>query len=815
MEGIIQDIRFGLRVLRHNLGFSILAVVCLMIGIGANTAVYSWFEGILLRPFPAVEHQDRMMAITGTKDDDKVVAGDTLDISAPDFADYRNNSTLFDWFIVDRITGSTLSIGDRAERATGSIVSANYFDAIGVKPVLGRGFRPEEDFGRNAHPVAVISYQMWKDRFNGAGDIIGRTQLLNGVTHTIVGVAPEGFYGTFVGWAMQFWVPMSMQETFDAGGYKLEDRSAGWIEGFARLKPGVTAAQAQAELSAIAKRLETSYPETNRGRSAKLFPLWKTPFNNAGTLLPTLETALAVVVFILLIVCANVSNLLLAKGLSRRHEMTVRIAIGSGRVRLVRQLLTESLILSGAAAAGGLLLARWGRNLLALLEPSRGGIRMTLPGEIDWRVLLISAGGCLLVTLLFGLVPALQTSRIDIASALKSESRGVVGGRGRAWLRSGLVLVQIALSFVLLVGATLLVKSVMAYQNTTLGFSPNVISTYVDLRSAGYTPERAASFRDALIDRLQTVSGVESAAWARSVPFDYRGNATAKIAVEGYEVRPNEEPAVDYNEVGPDYFGTMGIPVTSGREFTRADNETAQPVAVINEVMAARYWQGRDPVGTRIQMKGKSVRVVGVARTSKYRTLQETPKAFMYIPLRQGAGGVNLQIRTSLGTETMAKALAREVQLLDGNLAPGEVITMREQVDRTLAPERIAVLMLEGFGGLALILACVGLYGVMSYTVSQSTREMALRLALGAKGSDLLALIMWSGVRLTVAAVVIGAAATLGFTNLLGDLLYNVSPRDPMAFAIAFAAIVLASMTSCLIPALRSMRIDPARALKD
>src|SRR6516164_8145811 len=346
VKGIFQDIRFGIRVLRHNLAFSVLAVLCLTVGIGSNTAVYSWFEGILFRPFPAVEHQERMMAIAGTNRDKAGPAGDSIDISTPDFNDLRNNSTLFDWFIVDRITGSTLNIGDRAERAIGSIVTANYFEAIGVRPVLGRGFQPEEDFGRNAHPVVVISHQMWTERFKRAPNIIGRMQLLNGVTHTIVGVAPEGFYGTFVGWAMQFWVPLSMQETFDAGGYKLEDRGVPWIEGFVRLKPGVTAAQAQAELTALAKRLETSYPETNRGKGIRLFPLWATPFNNAGTLLPTLKIALTVVVFILLIVCANVSNLLLVKGLSRRHEMTVRIAIGSGSLRLVRQLLTESLILS-------------------------------------------------------------------------------------------------------------------------------------------------------------------------------------------------------------------------------------------------------------------------------------------------------------------------------------------------------------------------------------------------------------------------------------------------------------------------------------
>jgi predicted permease len=453
-ETVIQDLRFGFRMLRRSPGFSILAILCLVLGIGATTSVFGWIEGILLRPFPAVAHQDRLMAVAGTN---RSTPGSD-DVSWPDFVDFQKNCTLFDAFIVDRIMSTTLSIGDRAERAPGSVVSANYFEALGVHPILGRGFEPAENFGRNAHPVTVISYQMWKERFLADPGIIGKTQMLNGMLHTIVGVAPKGFYGTFVGWAMQFWVPTSMQERFDPPGYKLEDRGARWSEGFARLKPGVTPAQAQAEISAVAKRLEADYPATNRGRGIKLFPLWQAPFNNAGTLFPTLGIALAVVVLVLLIACANVSNLLLVRAFGRRHEMTMRLAVGAGRGRLLKLLLTESLILSTLAATGGLVVAHWCRNLLVLLLPKRGGLTMNLPGEIGWRVLALSAAVCLISTLLFGLVPAIQTSKIDLASALKAESAGVVSGRRRALVRSSLVLVQIALSFVLLVGAGLLLK---------------------------------------------------------------------------------------------------------------------------------------------------------------------------------------------------------------------------------------------------------------------------------------------------------------------------------------------------------------------
>ena len=814
LQHFAQDVRFGFRMLRRSPGFSILAILCLTLGIGANTAVYSWIEGILLRPFPAVTHQDRMMAIAGTVQGIAGEAGNSVDLSWPDFVDLQRNTTLFDWFIMDRIMRTTLSIGDRAERATGSIVSSNYFEAIGVDPIMGRGFEPSEDVGRNAHPVTVISYQMWKDRFNGDPGIIGKTQMLNGMPHTIVGVAPKGFYGTFVGWAMQFWVPASMQEKFDRPGYKLEDRGAPWVEGFVRLKPGVNADQAQAEISAAAKRLENDYPATNRGRGVKLFPLWQTPFNNAGTLLPTLGIAVAVVFLVLLIACANVSNLLLVRAFRRRHEMTVRLAIGSGRSRLLRQLLTEGLILSALATAGGLIVANWCRNLLALLLPSRAGLTMHLPGEIDWRVLALSAGVCLVSTVVFGLVPVIQTGKIDLASALKAESSGVVGGQ-RAMIRSSLVLVQISLSFVLLVGAGLVLHSVRMVQNTNPGFSTeNVLATWVDLVSAGYDKPRSINFQDELIDRLQAVRGVESVAFEQTAPFSYLSYPSAPIAVDGYETTPGQERTVEYNVVGPAYLSTTGIPLVSGREFTRFDNETAAPVAVVNETMAAQYWRGQDPVGSRLQVKGRWMRVIGVAKTSKYRNLQETPKPFFYLPMRQDSPGLNLNIRTSLGAETMTRVLAREVHAIDANLAPGEVITMREQVDRTTAVQRVALMMLGVFGGLALILAAIGLYGVMSYTVSQNTREMALRMALGANPSDVLRLVMLHGLALTAGGIALGAAAALGLARLIGDLLYKVSPHDPVAFGSALVVIAAASVAACLLPAWRAMRTDPMRALR-
>ena len=649
-----------------------------------------------------------------------------------------------------------------------------------------------------------------------SGNYIGKTQMLNGMPHVIIGIAPEGFYGTFVGWSMQFWVPTSMQELFDPGGYKLEDRGARWIEGFARLKPGVTPEEAQAEISAVAKRLETAYPVTNRGRGIKLFPLWQTPFNNAGTLLPTLGIALAVVVFVLLIACANVSNLLLARAFGRRHEMTVRLAVGAGRWRLLKQLLTEGLILSIVAVAGGLVVAHWCRNLLVLLLPQRGSLTMRLPGEIDWHVLALSGGVCVLSTLLFGLVPAIQAGRIDLASALKADSVGVVGGRRRRLVRSVLVLVQVALSFVLLVGAGLLFQSLRGVQSTDPGFSTHgALTTSVDLVAAGYDAKRTKNFEDELVDRLQALGGVESVAFARITPFGYRSYSSAPIAVEGYETALEEQPTADYNEVGPAYLATMGIPLISGREFTRADNETAPLVAVVNEAMAAQFWRGQDPVGRRVQAKGRWLEVVGVAKMSKYQTLTETPRPFFYVPIRQSALGQVLQIRTPLSPETMAKALAREVHALDANLAPGEVITMQEQIDRPTAVQRVAVAMLGVFGSVALVLAAIGLYGVMSYAVSQSTRELGLRMALGARAQDLLRMVMAQGLALMAGGVVLGAGAALGLTRLIVGQLYKVSPHDPLVFGSAFVVMTIAASVACFLPAWRATRTDPGRALRN
>lgn len=442
---------------------------------------------------------------------------------------------------------------------------------------------------------------------------------------------------------------------------------------------------------------------------------------------------------------------------------------------------------------------------------------MYLPGEIDWRVLAVSAGVCLIATLLLMLVPAFQTRKLDLAGALKSESGAVVGTRRKARVRSGLVLVQVSLSFVLLVGAGLLMQSLQRIRTASPGFSTRgVLVTAFDLTSAGYDAQRAKNFQDELIDRVTGLPGVESAAFARATPLGYGSYSSSPIAVDGYQPPPDEQPTVEYNEVGPDYFATMGIPLVSGREFTRADDERAALVAVVNETMTAIYWRGRNPIGERVQVKGRWMQVVGVAKDSKYENVRETPKPFFYVPLRQGfSPRASLNIRTPLPPVTMASALAREARALEPNLAQYEVITLQEQLDRSTSPQLVAVTLVGVLCGLALLLAAIGLYGVMSHSVSQSTRELGLRMALGAGASNLLRLVMSKALMLMAGGVALGAVAALALTRLMGTMLYKVSPRDPLAFGVAFLVMTIVSLVATFMPAWRATRTDPARVLRD
>ena len=442
---------------------------------------------------------------------------------------------------------------------------------------------------------------------------------------------------------------------------------------------------------------------------------------------------------------------------------------------------------------------------------------MYLPGEIDWRVMALSAGVCLFVTLIVALAPALKTRQLDIADSLKAESTAVTGTGRRSWLRAGLVVLQVCLSFVLLVASALLLQSLQRIRSASPGFATtSVVTTHISLVAAGYDVQRAKIFQDELIDRLRALPGVESAAFARQTPLGYGSFSSTPIAVDGYQPPPEEQPAIDYNQVGPSYLATMGIPLLSGREFTRTDDENAPLVAIVNRTMMMRYWGGQDPVGRRLQVKGQWARVVGVAADSKYESMRETSKPFFYVPLRQDfVTGPGLNIRTTQSLASTLAALRREVHTLDPDLALYEMITLQEQVNRSTSSQLVAVTLVSILGGLALLLSSVGLYGVMSYTVAQSTRELGLRMALGAGASNLLRLVVSRGLKLAAAGALCGAVAALALTTFLGNLLYHVNPQDPLVFGSAFVVMMATATVACLLPALRAANTDPARVLRN
>jgi len=813
LERLGQDLRFGARTLRRTPGFAIVAVLCLTLGIGANMAVLSWMEGILLRPYPGVAEQDRIVAVAGTARGTPGVDA----MSWPDFMDLARGTTSFSSFIAAKITGATLTGSDRADRLAGLLVSANYFDALGVRPVRGRGFLAGEDLGANAHPVTVIGYRLWRDRFRGDPDIVGKTIGFNGVPHTIVGVAPEEFLGTFVGYTIQFWLPASQQQVVDPTGFKLDDRRARWIEGFARLKPGVSLEQAQSEINAAARRLETDNPNDDRGRGVTLLSLWNSPFDGAKELLPMLRVALIVAIFVLVIACANVANLLLVRSLSRRHEMTVRLAMGAGRERLVRQLITECAILAGLATLGGLTATYLARNVLTYLFGANGGNSVTFAADLDWRVVVFGVAVGLSSVFLVGVAPAWQGSNVDLAGALKSDARSSVGNTGgRARLRAGLVVIQVCSSFVLLVGATLLFTSLRRLRGENPGFETrNVAVTAVNLFATNYDTARAKVFDAELLRRVGALPGVEGAALARSTPFSKRPYDRGSLEVDGYRPARDELPAVDYNQVTPGYFNVLGISLVSGRDFASADDDKGAAVAIVSEAAAAQYWPRSDPVGKRLKLGARWMQVIGIARDIRHRSILEPPAPIVYVPLAQNvATVVGLFVRTTHGIATIAPALEREMRAIDPNVAPYEVLTMRVQIDRSTYPQRIAVTLVGLFGALALGLATIGLYGVVAFAVSQSTRELGLRLALGASPSQLLTFVAAWGLRLTTVGLVLGVALAVGTTRLLGDLLYKVSPRDPLAFAAALVLMIAATLIACLVPAYRAARIDAMRALR-
>ncbi len=793
-------------------GSTAIAVITLALGIGANAAIFSFVNGLLLRPLLGVERPDRLVGIY-TSDYSSGRYGTS---SYPDYLDFRQQADAFIDLTAYESAVLNLAGGETAERLRGAYVTSNYFDVLGVGARAGRTLRSEDDAQGSANPVVVISHALWQRRFGADPTIVGQALTLNNRAYTVIGVTSENFRGLRLGSQPEIWLPLTEESKVSARG----DRGMR-ITG--RLRDGVAIEQAQAQISAIADRLAHTYPQTNMGTleqpdaprpmsvvsEARIEPAMQVAVRRVTSLL------LVVVGLVLLIACANVANLLLARASSRRREIAIRLALGASRWRLIRQLLTESVLMALIGGVAGLGVGLWTADLIPTFFPP--GEASGLDLSMDWRVLGFTAAVTLLTGVLFGLAPALQASRPNVVSALKDEKGGPTRGLMRFGLRNILVTAQIAMSLLLLIGAGLFLRSL----HSAVRFDPGFEAHHLLLASlrtggTGLTKTQTENFYQQLLERVGSQPGVRSVSLTKVVPLS-GGGQRRNVLIEGYQPQPNEDTELNTNVVGPNYFDTLGIPVVQGRDFSAQDRTGSPGVVVVNEELAQRFFPGQNAVGKRLRTdsEGQYLEIIGVVSTAKYRNLREPPLPFIYIPLAQEMQlNMTVLVRATADPASLLPAIRSELQQLDRNVPVYAVKTMSEQIDAALSADRMTAVLLGIFGGAALLLATVGLYGVMSYSVAQRTHEIGIRMALGAQTLDVLGLVVKNGMTLALIGVAIGLAAAFAFTRMMATLLFEVTPTDAMTFAIVSLGLLLVALVACYIPARRATKVDPLVALR-
>jgi len=827
MNSLLQDLRYGARMLMKNPGFTLIAVVTLALGIGANTAIFSLVNVVFLRQLPVTEPRQLIFGFSGTRNSPWQA------ISYPNYLEYRDHNRVFTGLAAYGEINVSLSSDERPDLVRGVIVTGNYFDVLGVRAVLGRTISPAEDRTPNAHPVAVISHRLWQRRFGGTAGVIGQQLLVNGHSFTVIGVAPAGFEGAELLETSDLYVPMMMQAVVrpPRGGFSgemnpdlLGRRGGGWLRMLGRLKPGVSFEQAQASLAIIDRQLAQTWPDTNRDNLVTLFPVSKIdprayrPLSSAAALL------LAVTGIVLLIACANVANLLLARASARRKEIAVRLALGAGRLRLVRQLLTESVLLALVGGLGGLLLAVWAVELLKATPPPVGIFSFNLDFSLDGRVLGFTAALSLLTGIVFGLAPAWQAARPDILPVLKDEAYATAQGGRRFNLRSALVVAQVALSLVLLLCAGLFLRSLQRMQSVDPGFdAERLLTASLDINLLRYTTAQGREFYRQIIERVESLPGVERASLARVVPISGGGRQTNFIldgqpeAPDGGR-NPGNQLTSATNVVGLKYFETMGIALLQGRDFSTQNADGAPGVVVINEAFARHYFNGENPVGKRMRVGIPSPawrEIVGVVRDSKYRTLSEDPTPFIYQPLAQNhETGMALLVRTAGDPSSVAAGVRSAAHSLEKNLPLNDLQPLGSLLSSALYPARMGAALLLVLGSLALALAAVGLYGVMAYTVAQRTREIGVRMALGAQTRDVLRLVFKEAMTLVAVGMAIGWLGAAALARLLAGFLFGISALDAVTFAAIPVVLALVALLASYLPARRAARIDPLLALR-
>jgi predicted permease len=830
MRTLWRDMRFAARMLRKSPAFTVVAVLSLALGIGANTAIFS-IAGAVLSGSPKVAEPARVFDVRGES-----IESERFAASYPAYREMRDGSTALEgllcWGELPLSLGTTAG---QSEQAFGMIVSANYFDVLGVAPARGRFFSPEEEEEPGAHPVAVLSHAAWKRRFGADPAAVGQNVRLNGQQFTVVGVAPEGFTSTFPFIAPDVWVPISMQRQVLPASDMLGSVHAEWLQLTGRLKDGVTVEQAQAELSTLRARFEDAHPELGRpapgeperqrGRAVELVPVGAFPRKVRGALYGFTALLLVIVNLVLFIACANLTSLLLARAAARGREVAVRLALGASRWRVVRQLLTESVLLCVAGGAVGALLALWMADLLFAFKPAVR-VPVELSPRLDWRVL----GWTLLVSLatgvLFGLAPALQATRADVSRALKG-GPGAAGRRSR--LRDLFVGAQVAVTVLLLVSAGLFLRALTYAREVRPGADPERVQTAAfNPQALGYTDERARDFYRRLLERLRAAPGVEAASVALLVPVGSM-QAAIGIGVEGHEsfdwADTNDEHSesmirADYNVVSPGYFATVGIPVLRGRDF--AEGDESRNVAVVDEAFARRFFPGADAVGKRLKTGSTVFEIVGVARSTTFRVKDETPRPFLYLPYgREGADAFFAQrmVLHARGGPRVSPAevyevIRREAAAVDVNVAPEFMMSLAEYQAVALLPQRVLSGVAGVFGLLGLVLASVGVFGMVSYAVAQRTHEIGVRMALGARGRDVLLLVLREGMKVTLLGVLAGLLCALALTRLLEGLLYGVSATDPATFAAVALLLAGVALLASYVPARRATKVDPVVALR-
>jgi macrolide transport system ATP-binding/permease protein len=803
---LLQDLTFAWRMFARRPAFSAVAVAILALGIGANATIFAWTKPIVLSPLPGVSRQVRLIVVQGT-----TRTRDALSVSYPNFIDLRaaHPAGVQD-LIAFRILPMNMKAGDQPSRVFGELVTPNFFAVLGVQPAIGRGFRPDEGTTPGRDAVIVISDGLWRRAFAADPGILGRSVMLNGRAYTVIGVAPRGFAGSATGLALDVFVPITMQPAVMSGD-RLGQRGNSWLEVYGRLADGATLQDARAAIVTAGQRLSQAYPDANAGRGLTAVALWQAGVGKL--MLPVLVTLMTVVGLVLLIACANLAGLLLTRATGRQREIAVRFAVGASRWHVVRQLLIENLVLAAAGGLGGLVLARWTAGLLTAFIP-RTPYPVEFSAAVDPTVIAFALALTLATAILSGLMPALRGSRTDVSLSLKESTLTTTGRRG--WMRQTLVVAQVALSLVLLVSASLFARSLFEARGMDPGFSTRqALLASIDLLPSGYDAARGGAFVQELVRRVATLPHVTAASVAQSVPLDISGGSDMGLTIDGYTPRDAEEVGAYYNRVGPAYFETMGIDIVAGRGITARDTAAQPMVAVINETMARRYWSGRNPVGGTLRYGFGPVTVVGVARDGRYAHLQEPPRNFMYIPvLQHWRPDMILHVRTDVDATSVLPAVQVELKRLDPGVPLFDVRTLEEHRQLSMFIPRLAGWLLGVFGALGLTLAVIGIYGVVTLSVAQRTREIGVRMALGAAGSEIVAMVLRQGLRLTAIGVAVGLGLAWLAGRLVSGQLVGVTAADPLSFGCTAALLLVVAITASLLPALRAARLDPLSALR-